>query len=44
MAANSQFFFRDVTTYDEKAAARSLSAETTPILDAVRVKLAALLE
>ena len=44
MAENSQFFFRDVTTYDEKAAARSLSAETMPILDAVRVKLAALLE
>ena len=32
MAANSQFFFRDVTAYDEKAAAKNLNAETAPIL------------
>jgi glutamyl-tRNA synthetase len=44
MAANSQFFFRDVTTYDEKAAAKNLTAETAPILAAVTAKLAALPE
>ena len=44
MAANSQFFFRDVTSYDEKAAAKNLNAETAPILRAVRDKLAALPE
>jgi glutamyl-tRNA synthetase len=42
MAANSVFFFRDVTSYDEKAAAKNLTAETAPILDAVRAALAAL--
>jgi glutamyl-tRNA synthetase len=40
MAANSQFFFRDVTTYDEKAA-KYVSAETSPILKAARDRLAA---
>jgi glutamyl-tRNA synthetase len=44
MAANSLFFFRDVTAYDEKAAAKNLSAETAPILEAVKAKLAALPE
>jgi len=44
MAANSGFFFRDVTSYDEKAAAKNLNAETAPILAAVRDKLAALPE
>jgi hypothetical protein len=36
MAANSVFFFRDVTAYDPKAAARNLSVETAPILSAVK--------
>jgi len=44
MAANSVFFFRDVTAYDEKAAAKNLNAETAPILVAVRDALAALPE
>ncbi len=44
MAANSVFFFRDVTAYDEKAAAKNLNAETAPILVAVRARLAALPE
>ena len=39
MAANSQFFFRDLSGYDEKAAAKNLTAETAPVLDAVRSKL-----
>jgi glutamyl-tRNA synthetase len=42
MATNSVFFFRDVTAYDPKAAARNLSAETAPILSAVKEKFAAL--
>ncbi len=29
MAANSMFFFRDVTSYDEKAAAKNLTAEAS---------------
>jgi glutamyl-tRNA synthetase len=44
MAANSVFFFRDVTTYDERAAAKNLTAETAPILAAVAARLAALPE
>ncbi len=44
MAENSLFFFSDVTTYEEKAAAKNLTAETAPILAAVREKLAALPE
>ena len=39
MAANSQFFFRDLSGYDEKAAAKNLTAETAPVLDAVSSKL-----
>jgi glutamyl-tRNA synthetase len=42
MAANSVFFFRDVTAYDPKAASRNLCAETAPILSAVKEKFAAL--
>ncbi|MFO1407105.1 MAG: glutamate--tRNA ligase [Steroidobacteraceae bacterium] len=42
MAANSRFFFEDVTSYEEKAAAKNLNAETAPLLDAVRSKLAEL--
>jgi glutamyl-tRNA synthetase len=44
MAENSTFFFRDVTAYDEKAAAKNLNAETAPILVAVTDRLAALPE
>jgi len=44
MAGNSRFFFSDVTSYDEKAAAKNLTAETAPILSAVSVALAALPE
>ena len=32
MAANSTFFFRDVTTYDEKAAKKNLTTEAAPLL------------
>jgi len=42
MAENSLFFFRDVTSYDEKAANKNLTAESTPLLLAVRDRLAAL--
>ena len=34
MAANSTFFFRDVTTYDEKAAKKNLTAESKTLLAA----------
>jgi len=44
MAANSTYFFRDVTAYDEKAAAKNLTAETAPILAAVQSELARLPE
>ncbi len=44
MAENSRFFFSDVTSYDEKAAAKNLSTETAPILAAVSEKLAGLAE
>ena len=44
MAANSVFFFLDVTSYDEKAAAKNLTSETAPILSAVSAALAALPE
>jgi glutamyl-tRNA synthetase len=44
MAANSVFFFRDVTAYDEKAAAKNLTVESAPILAAVRDRLSALPE
>jgi glutamyl-tRNA synthetase len=42
MAANSVFFFREFASYDEKAAAKNLNAETAPILAAVQEKLAGL--
>ena len=42
MAANSRFFFEDVTAYDEKAAAKNLNAEAAPVLDAVIARLSAL--
>ena len=44
MAANSRFFFEDVTTYDEKAATKNLTAEAAPVLDNVIARLAALPE
>ncbi|MFO1395140.1 MAG: glutamate--tRNA ligase [Steroidobacteraceae bacterium] len=42
MAANSRFFFEDVTSYDEKAAAKNLNAEAAPVLDTVIARLAGL--
>jgi glutamyl-tRNA synthetase len=42
MAANSTFFFRDVTSYDEKAAKKHLTAEAAPMLRSLRERLAAL--
>jgi glutamyl-tRNA synthetase len=42
MAGNSTFFFREVTSYDEKAAKKHLTAETAPLLQAVRSRMAAL--
>jgi glutamyl-tRNA synthetase len=44
MAANSVFFFRDVLEYDPKAAAKNLTRETAPTLQAVRNELARLVE
>jgi len=44
MAENSRFFFSEVTTYDEKAAAKNLTPETAPILAAAGERLAALPE
>jgi len=44
MAENSQFFFRDVTAYDEKAAKKNLTVETAPLIAAVRDQLAAIPE
>jgi glutamyl-tRNA synthetase len=44
MAANSVFFFRDVLEYDPKAAAKNLTPETAPTLQASRNKLAGLAE
>jgi glutamyl-tRNA synthetase len=43
MAQNSQFFFREVTGYEEKAA-KHLSAEASPVLEAVKARLSALAE
>lgn len=43
MAMNSQFFFREITSFDEKAAAKQLTSETLPILQAVQVELRKLL-
>ena len=42
MAENSVFFFRDVTSYDEKAAKKNLTAESAPLLKAARDRMAAL--
>jgi len=42
MAQNSVFFFRDFTSYDEKAAKKNLTAESVAPLRAVRAKLSAL--
>ncbi|HSW32871.1 MAG TPA: glutamate--tRNA ligase [Steroidobacteraceae bacterium] len=44
MAANSVFFFRDVLEYEPKAAAKNLTPETAPTLQAARDKLAGLAE
>ena len=44
MAENSVFFFRDVTEYEPKAAAKNLTVETAPILAAARARLAGLSE
>jgi glutamyl-tRNA synthetase len=40
MAENSLFFFRDVTSYEEKAAKKNLTLEAVPLLRAVRDRLA----
>jgi glutamyl-tRNA synthetase len=40
MAQNSVFFFQDVTTYDEKAAKKNLTAEAAPLLRQVRERMA----
>ncbi len=42
MAANSIFFFRDLTGYDEKAAKKNLTAEAAPLLQATRDRMATL--
>jgi glutamyl-tRNA synthetase len=42
MAQNSVYFFRDFTSYDEKAAKKNLTAESVAPLRAVRDKLSAL--
>jgi len=42
MAQNSTFFFRDVTSYDEKAARKNLTAEAAPLLKSVRDRMATL--
>jgi glutamyl-tRNA synthetase len=42
MAQNSRFFFQDVSSYDEKAAKKNLTAEAAPVLDAIKERLAAL--
>jgi glutamyl-tRNA synthetase len=44
MAANSAFFFRDDVDYDPKAAAKHLTAETAPLLQETRTRLAMLPE
>ena len=44
MAANSAFFFRDVLEYEPKAAAKNLTPETAPTLQAARDRLAGLSE
>jgi glutamyl-tRNA synthetase len=42
MAGNSLFFFRDVASYDPKAAQKNLTAEAAPLLQAVHDRLALL--
>jgi glutamyl-tRNA synthetase len=42
MAQNSRFFFEEVTAYDEKAAKKNLTAESAPVLEAIRERLSAL--
>jgi glutamyl-tRNA synthetase len=42
MAANSTFFFRDVTSYDEKAAKKNFTADAAPLLQSARDRMAAL--
>jgi glutamyl-tRNA synthetase len=42
MAQNSQFFFTDFKSYDEKAAKKNLTPESVPALKVVHGKLAAL--
>jgi len=42
MAHNSVFFFKDLDGYDEKAAKKNLTAESAPVLAAVRERLAAM--
>jgi glutamyl-tRNA synthetase len=42
MAQNSTFFFCDVTSYDEKAAKKNLTAETAPLLGAARDRMQSL--
>ncbi|HWK51671.1 MAG TPA: glutamate--tRNA ligase [Steroidobacter sp.] len=44
MAQNSRFFFEDVTSYDEKAAKKNLTAEAVAPLSTVLAKLSALPE
>jgi glutamyl-tRNA synthetase len=44
MAANSLFFFRDFARYDEKAAAKNLTIDTLPLLQAMSKGLAAVSE
>jgi glutamyl-tRNA synthetase len=42
MAQNSTFFFRDVTSYDEKAAKKNLTADAAPLLRAVHERMQSL--
>ncbi|HEX7114285.1 MAG TPA: glutamate--tRNA ligase [Steroidobacter sp.] len=42
MAQNSLFFFRDLSGYDEKAAAKNLNAQSVPALTEAHAKLSAL--
>jgi glutamyl-tRNA synthetase len=42
MAENSTFFFRDVTSYDEKASKKNLSAVVGPLLRAARDRMKSL--
>jgi len=44
MAANSQFFYKDVTEYDEKAAKKNLTQASAEILDDMHQRLSALPE